>query len=200
MQERQDEISAVAAFNIGTKVKELREKSGYTLQDLAAKTGLEKEVLSRIESHDFIPPIAILLKLANALNASMTYFFQDKAGSEKIAVTRRDERVRILRRPHHLQGEVNYIYEALDIRKTVKHMEPFMVEFPVQETSEMVFNSHEGEEFLHLLEGLLEFRSIDQVEILNPGDSIYFESEVSHSFRCLGEAPARALVVVWNKP
>ena len=199
MQENREEISGVAAFKIGTQVKELREKNRYTLQDLAAKTGLDREMLSRIESHELIPPIATLLKLANALNVSMAHFFQDKAGSEKIAVTRRDERARIRRRPHHLVGEVDYIYEALDIKKTDKHMEPFMVEFPVLDTSEMVFVSHQGEEFLYILEGILEFRTADHVEVLNPGDSIYFESDVSHSLRCLTGAPAKAIAVVWNR-
>jgi transcriptional regulator with XRE-family HTH domain len=199
MQGNQDEISAVAAFMIGTQVRELREKNRYTLQDLAAKTGLDREMLSRIESHEFIPPIATLVKLAGALKVNVAYFFQDKVGGDKIAVTRRDERVRIMRRPHHMEGEVDYIYESLEIRKAQKQMEPFMVEFPVSDTSEMVFTSHEGEEFLYLLEGILEFRTVEHVEILNPGDSIYFESDVSHSFRCLGEAPAKALAVVWRK-
>jgi transcriptional regulator with XRE-family HTH domain len=199
MQGNQEQISAVAALMIGTQVRELREKNRYTLQDLAAKTGLDKEMLARIEDHEFIPPIATLVRLAGALNVSVAWFFQDKAGSDKIAVTRRDERVRIARRPHHLVGEVDYIYESLEIRKGQKQMEPFMVEFPVRDTSEMVFTSHEGEEFLYLLEGKLEFRTAGQVEILNPGDSIYFESDVSHSFRCLGKAPAKALAVVWRK-
>lgn len=199
MQENQEQLNSVAAFKIGTQVRELREKNHYTLQDLAAKTGVEKEILSRIESHEFIPPIATLLKLANALNVSMVHFFQDKAGSEKIAVTRHDERQRIKRRPHHMEGEVDYIYEALEIKMTTKHMQPFMVEFPVQDTSEMVFVSHKGEEFLYLLEGILEFRTPDHVEVLNPGDSIYFESDVSHSLRCLAGAPARAIAVVWSR-
>ncbi|MFZ2446923.1 MAG: XRE family transcriptional regulator [Syntrophobacteraceae bacterium] len=199
MQGNPEDTSAVSAFMIGTQVRELRVKNRYTLQDLAAKTGLDKEMLDQIESHAFIPPIATLVKLAGALNVNVAYFFQDKAGSDKIAVTRRDERVRITRRPHHLEGEVDYIYESLEIRKARKQMEPFMVEFPVKDTSEMVFTSHQGEEFLYLLEGVLEFRTDDHVEILNPGDGIYFESDVSHSFRCLGEAPAKALVVVWRK-
>jgi transcriptional regulator with XRE-family HTH domain len=199
MQGNQEEMSAVAALMIGTQVRELREKNRYTLQDLAAKTGLDREMLARIEGHEFIPPIATLVKLAGALNVSVAWFFQDKACCDKIAVTRRDERVRIARRPHHLVGEVDYIYESLEIRKGQKQMEPFMVEFPVRDTSEMVFMSHEGEEFLYLLEGILEFRTTGQVEILNPGDSIYFESDVSHSFRCVGEAPAKALAVVWRK-
>jgi transcriptional regulator with XRE-family HTH domain len=199
MKRSQDDISLeVKALKIGSKVRELRQKKHYTLQDVAAKTGLSKPFLSQIENDHVVPPVATLLKLARAFDVGLAYFFQDEVGIDRIAITRRDERVRVERRPHHRKGEVNYIYEALHTKKTNKHMEPFLVEFPVQDTSEMIFMNHEGEEFLHLLEGTLEFRSIDWVEILGPGDSIYFESELSHSFRCLGEKPARAIVVVWS--
>ena len=199
MKRSQDDISLeVKALKIGSKVRELRQKKHYTLQDVAAKTGLSKPFLSQIENDHVVPPVATLLKLARAFDVGLAYFFQDEVGIDRIAITRSDERVRVERRPHHRKGEVNYIYEALDTKKTNKHMEPFLVEFPVQDTSEMIFMNHEGEEFLHVLEGNLEFRSIDRVEVLEPGDSIYFESDLSHSFRCLGEKPARAIVVVWT--
>jgi transcriptional regulator with XRE-family HTH domain len=199
MKRSQDDISLeVKALKIGSKVRELRQKKHYTLQDVAAKTGLSKPFLSQIENDHVVPPVATLLKLARAFDVGLAYFFQDKVGIDRIAITRRDERVRVEKRPHHRKGEVNYVYEALDTKKTNKHMEPFLVEFPVQDTSEMIFMNHEGEEFLHVLEGTLEFRSIDRVEVLEPGDSIYFESELSHSFRCIGAKPARAIVVVWN--
>ena len=199
--EHKDEINlAVRALKIGNKLRELRQKNRYTLQDLAAKTDLSKPFISQIENGHVTPPIATLLKLARALNVGMAYFFQDEVGTEKVSVTRRDERVKIERRPHHHKGEMNYVYEALATRKTDKHMEPFLVEFPVQKTSEMVFVSHDGEEFLFLLEGKLEFRSTDRVEILEPGDTIYFESEISHSFRCIGDEVAKAIVVVWSRP
>ncbi len=198
LRENEEQESANAAFMIGTQVRELREKNHYTIEDLAAKTGIERQMLAQIEAHEFIPPIATLIKLAGVLNVSVAWFFQDKTGSDKIALTRRGERVRIMRRPHHTEEEVDYIYESLEIRKVQKHMEPFMVEFPVRGAGEMVFTRHEGEEFLYLLEGTLEFRSPDQVEILNPGDSIYFESDVDHSFRCLGDTPAKALAVLWQ--
>jgi len=199
MKRSRDDITLeVKALKIGSKVRELRQKKHYTLQDVAAKTGLSKPFLSQIENDHVVPPVATLLKLARAFDIGLAYFFQDEVGIDRIAITRRDERVRVERRPHHRKGEVNYIYEALDTKKTNKHMEPFLVEFPVQDTSEMIFMNHEGEEFLHVLEGTLEFRSIDRVEVLQPGDSIYFESELSHSFRCLGEKPAKAIVVVWS--
>ncbi len=198
MNEQHMDGLAVKAFRIGDKIKELRQKHRYTLQDMTAKTGLPQEMLRQIENHEIIPPVATLLTLATALQVGMVYFFQDTAGSEKIAVTRKHERVRIERRPHHQQGEVNYIYETLEAKKTNKHMEPFIVEFPKLDTADMIFVSHKGEEFLHVLEGTLEFRSVDQVHVLNPGDSIYFESDIAHSFRCVGEESARAVVVVFH--
>ena len=190
---------AVKALKIGKKIRELRQKNRYTLQDLAARTGLSKPFLSQIENDHVIPPIATLLKLARALNVGMTYFFQDEEGSDKISITRQGERMKVERRPHQQKGETNYLYVALETKKTNKAMNPFLVEFPVQNTEEMVFMSHEGEEFLYLLEGEVEFRTVDRVEILQAGDSIYFESDVSHSFRCVSGTPAKALAVIWSK-
>ncbi|HOF04370.1 MAG TPA: XRE family transcriptional regulator [Syntrophales bacterium] len=187
-------------INIGRKVKELREKSQLTIMDLAAKTGVSKSVLAEIESGDVIPPVATLLKLAKAMNVGMAFFFQDTTWTDKISVTRKDQRIRIRRRPHHHEGEVDYIYESLETRKPDKHMEPLFVEFQPMETGDMVFSSHEGEEFVYLLEGRLEFRSHERIEVLAPGDAIYFDSDLSHAFRGLDNTAARAIVVVWNKP
>ncbi len=105
-QEKEEQASAVAAFMIGTQVRELREQNHYTLEDLALKTGIERQMLAKIEAHEFIPPIGTLIKLAGVLNVSVAWFFQDKTASDKIAVTRRGDRVRIMRRPHHIEGEV----------------------------------------------------------------------------------------------
>ena len=195
---RDDMRLDVKALKLGSKIRELRLNKNYTLQDVAAKTGLSKPFLSQIENDHVVPPVATLLKLARAFNVSLAHFFQDEVGSDKIAITRHNERIRVEKRPHHRKGEVNYVYEALETNKTNKQMEPFLVEFPVQDTSEMVFMNHDGEEFLHVLEGKLEFRSVDRVEVLESGDSIYFESDLSHSFRCLGEKAASAIVVVWS--
>ncbi len=193
------EDRAVEGLRIGRRVKDLRQKQSFTLQDIAAKTGLAKSLLSEIESGEIVPHVSTLLKLAKVLNVGMAAFFENGAVSEKISVTRRGERVRIKRRPHHHEGEVDYTYESLETRKPGKHMEPLLVEFMPMEIPEMVFTSHEGEEFHYVLEGKLEFRTDDRVEILEPGDAIYFESDQNHSFRSLLKKSSKALVVVWSK-
>jgi len=190
----------IEELKIGVKVRELREKRRHTLQDLATKTGIDRSVLEEIESGEVVPPVATLIKLAQSLQVSMVYFFEEASGEVRISVTRSGERVRIERRPHHHQGEVDYIYESLETQKPGKHMEPLFVEFQPMETEEMVFVNHPGEEFLYLLDGILEFRTDDRIEILHPGDSLYFESEINHSFRGIEGGPATAVVVVWSRP
>ncbi len=190
----------VEGLKIGVKARELREKRRYTLQDMATKTEIDRTVLEEIESGEVIPPVATLIKLAQSLGVSMAYFFEELSGEVRISVTRAGERVRIERRPHHHQGEVDYIYESLETQKPNKHMEPLFVEFQPMGTEEMVFVNHPGEEFLYILDGTLEFRTDDRIEILHPGDSLYFESEINHSFRGLEGKPATAVVTVWSHP
>jgi transcriptional regulator with XRE-family HTH domain len=199
MTQNEDKNTAVEKLRIGRAVKELRHKKHITLQDLAARTGIPKSVLAEIENGDVVPPVASLLKLAKAFNVGMASFFEEEAPGTKISVTRSGERIRIKKRPHHHEGEVDYIYESLETHKADKHMEPLLVEFQPLDTGNMVFTNHEGEEFLFILEGRLEFRTDDRVEILEPGDTIYFESEINHSLRSLDEKPAKAIAVVWSK-
>jgi transcriptional regulator with XRE-family HTH domain len=188
----------IEGLKIGNKIRELRQKRHYTVEDLATKTDLPKSLLTEIESGEVSPPIATLIKLAKALNVGMAYFFDEVEKAVHISVTRAGERIVVKRRPHHHEGEVDYIYESLEMNKPDKHMEPFLVEFKPMDRSDMIFMSHRGEEFLYLLEGDLEFRTDDRVEVLTSGDAIYFESEINHSFRALKET-ARAVVVVWSE-
>ena len=187
-------------LKIGRAVKELRHKKQMTLQDLAAKTGIAKTILDEIENGDVVPPVATLLKLARAFNVGMAYFFEEEAADMKISVTRSGERAKIKRRPHHHhEGEVDYIYESLETHKADKHMEPLLVEFQPVDTGDMIFTNHEGEEFIFVLKGKLEFRTDDRVERLEPGDTIYFESDINHGLRSLDGKPAMAIAVVWSK-
>ena len=187
---------ASAEFNVGSKVRALRKEKRYTLLDMVTKTGLQKSLLEEIEAGDVVPPVATLLKLAKALNVGMAYFFEEEIVTDKIAVNRKADRIRLQKRPHHHEGEVDYIYESLEMKKADKRMEPLFVEFLPMDVSRMVFMNHAGEEFLYLLEGTLEFRTDDRVEVLHPGDSLYFESDINHSFRSLEDGPAKAIVVV----
>jgi quercetin dioxygenase-like cupin family protein len=57
--------------------------------------------------------------------------------------------------------------------------------------------SHEGEECMYILDGQLEFLYGDQTLILDPGDNVYFDSNIPHAGRSLGDKKARLLVIIY---
>jgi transcriptional regulator with XRE-family HTH domain len=183
-------------LGIGQKVQHMRSNKGLSLQQLAEKTGLSKPLISQIENEQISPPISTLLKIANSLDTDISFFFQDQVQEVKTAVVRSDERIISPRR--HVQGKarLGYTYEALAAPKPFKKMEPFMVTFEVKDPEEVIQFSHAGEEFAFVLEGQLEFSTQEQTIVLNPGDSLYFDSDQLHGFRAVGDTPAKALVTV----
>lgn len=183
-------------YRLGGRVRQLRQKRSYTLQDLAAKTGLAKSLLEQLESDQYNPPVATLFKIAKALEVNVAHFFQEQEEDLKVALTRVAERMHSVKRSHQQDGEVGYSYASLEVHKGHKLMQPLLVTFDVMEKRDMVFVSHDGQECVYLIEGELEFRTPDQMYTLAPGDCLYFESDIPHAFRSLGPAPAQALVVV----
>ena len=186
----------VKKLHIGGKIRDLRKKAGLVLQDLSNETGLSKPLLSQIEKEVVSPPIATLLKISKALNVNISFFFQDGDPEEKVVLVKKDES-KVIDSRHFGREESGYYYEALAYKKSKKYMEPFLVEFKRKGAEKLSYFSHEGEEFIYLLEGRLEFWTEDQHYLFNPGDSLYFESSLPHSFRAVGRRNAKALAVVY---
>ena len=193
-----EEISKkLKALAIGEKIRRIRQSKGLTLEDISQRTGLSKALISRIENEHVSPPIATLLRIAAALKVEISHFFSDQASPYKVTVVRHHERS-TTRDSMILAGQdAGYTYELLAFKKDDKHMEPFIVAFDLKERDEVPMQQHKGEEFLHLLEGKLEFFTEDEVIILEKGDSIYFDSGIPHGYRGLGGKSPKALVVVF---
>ena len=182
---------------IGDRVKSVREKNGLTADQLAKLTGLSKTLIFQIEKDLISPPIATLLRIANAMQTNISNFFQDEQKDVKVSVVRKDEYLLSKRRQAGSNIKIGYNYETLAHKKLYKHMEPFIVTFDIKTKEEVVRFSHNGEEFIYVLEGVLEFTTEDNTVILNEGDSLYFESNQLHGFRALGKTKAKAVVVVY---
>ena len=186
----------VKNLHIGKKIRVLRKNAGLVLQDLSDRTGLSKPLLSQIEKEVVSPPIATLLKISKALSVNIGFFFQDNDPEEKVVLVRRDES-KVIDSRYFGREESGYYYEALAYKRSKKYMEPFLVEFKRKKADRLSYFSHEGEEFIYLLEGTLEFRTENEQYVLNPGDSLYFESSIPHAYRALERKNAKALTVVY---
>jgi transcriptional regulator with XRE-family HTH domain len=193
----QDVKEELKELNLGQKIKTLRQRKGLSFQQMADKSSLSVPLLSQIESEVVAPPVATLLKISRALNVNIGYFFQEEESGKRAVVVRKNERKQIFRRIHEDPSKVGYYYESLAYPKADKHMEPFQVQFEVKKKEDLIFFNHKGEEFVFVLEGQLECNYEDETFLLDPGDSLYFDSSFPHAFRAVGKKNALAIDVIY---
>jgi transcriptional regulator with XRE-family HTH domain len=182
---------------LGPRISLMRRGSALTLEQLAARTGFTKGYLSRIENSKVIPPIGTLVRLANALGVGVADLFDARVPAileDRVSFVKRHEQRGIVRGG----SSFGYDYLALASRRHSKHMTPFIMIFPEKLAKDVKFD-HEGEEFVYLLEGRVEFKLVvdgrTQLFVLEPGDSLYFDSTLPHSGRSL-QGESKAIVVV----
>jgi len=188
----------VCELNIGEKIRKLRKGERLTLQDLSDLSGLSKPLLSQIENAQVIPPIATLLKIAKGLKVGIHFFFEEEEDRQKFVLLRRST-ARSSRRRSGNDSPQAYLYHSLAPGMRKKSMEPFLVEFEPGTWDDSLLYSHDGEEFIYLLQGELEFHYGEEVMTLKPGDSIYYDSSEAHGYISCGEEKAKAVAVLYSR-
>jgi len=174
-------------------IKKLRKQNHLTLEKLATLTGLTKGYLSKVERSEKAPPYSTLNKIAGALGVEVTRVFEENIeplNDTRISFQKKSQR-KIIKATSQLSG---YDYEVLGANKPGKNMEPFIIHSPHKITK---MYSHEGEEFIYVMEGALEFLYDDDIYFLEQGDSVYFDSCVPHGGKSIGEEKAKLLVVIY---
>ena len=188
----------IRELHLGNKIRKRRQERRLTLQELADLTGLSKPLLSQIENDQVTPPLATLLKIAKGLRVGIHFFFEDEGDRRKYVLTRGEEGMVSQRRPKSDAPE-GYRYRSLAPGIRHKQIEPFLVEFDLKEWQDSCFYNHEGEEFLYILEGELEFHYGEEVLRLIPVDSIFYDSSTPHGYVSMGEKKAKAVAVLYSK-
>jgi len=178
---------------ISRNIKKLRTQKKITLQALAERTGLTKGYLSKIERSEKAPPYSTLTKIAGALGFEVTSMLSQNIGlpiDTRLCLSRAKNR-QIIKGSEQYPG---YDYEVLVEHKPGKNMEPFIIHSP-WEIDKMY--SHEGEEFIYVMEGTNEFLYGEETYVLEEGDNIYFDACVPHSGKSIGEKQAKLLVIIY---
>lgn len=183
-------------MNVAQKIKALRREKNISLQQLAEKTGFSSALLSQIENHLISPPLGILCQIARSLEVDMDYFFEISAEAD-FTIVRHNERRPVSRVASKQGVKYGYFYESLAFGQKNRHMEPFLVTLEPATRKDRNAYSHEGEEFLFVLEGAMEVTLGGHVDILYPGDSIYFNSRIPHRVQCCDDKGTKILAVIY---
>ena len=183
--------------NVGERVKQVREERELTLTDISQRTGLDVAFLEQIENGSIAPPLGTVIKLAKALDLKMGYFISGEEDRPYTIVRKNDRKV--VSRYSSKKGQYyGYGYESLAPHKKDRHMEPFLISLEPSKTDEER-SSHDGQEFIYVLEGTMEVRLGEEVHILEAGDSIYHDSTVPHLVKSHGSEVTRILAVLYSE-
>lgn len=189
------ETKPVEAVKVGEAIKKIRENQGVSLQELAQRTGYSTAVLSQIENHLVSPSLGTMVRLAKALHVPLGGFF-NREDTEPFTIIRQHERQTVSRFASKEGVRYGYTYESLGAGKKDRKMEPFVVTLEPATIKSDTCSTHDGEEFIYVLEGKIDVTILEHTDLLEAGDSIYYESSIPHLVRCHGDQSAKILAVV----
>jgi transcriptional regulator with XRE-family HTH domain len=162
---------------VGTRIRALREKKGLSLEEVSNLTGFDIQRLEDIENGVIQPQLGTVMKLSRALDSALGRLVSG-TGSRLYSITRRNERKKISRSTSQ-KGQKNlYSYMSLAPEVQGRHMEALIVQLEADPDKEV--SVHNGEEFIYVLDGVVELSIAKETFELEPGDSAYYLSTTSH--------------------
>lgn len=174
---------------IASNIRAIREQAGLTVTAAAERANLTKGTLSKIEKAQVSPPISTLVRIAGALNVELASFFT-QPDQRPAAIFTRHNQGRIITRDGSRFG---YAYEALALDMPGKSAEPFVLTIALGDPAGHF--QHQGQEFIYMLAGSLEFTVGDECFTLRKGDSLYFDATTPHATSVISKQPARFICI-----
>jgi len=185
------------SLSVGARIKAVRETKALSLKDIAQRTGFQESTIAQIETGEILPPLGDMVKLARALEMKMGYLLV-QGESKPYTVVHKKNRKTISRYGSQKTQRYGYTYETLAPEKKDRNMEPFLVTLEPTSQDEPP-STHDGEEFIFVLEGEVEVILGEKREVLSPEDSIYYDSTMAHRVRALGDRSARIVAVLYTQ-
>ncbi len=162
---------------VGTRIRQLREERGISLEDLSSLTGFEICDLEDIENGKQKPQLGTVMKLSKALDSAVGRLVSG-LGTKLYSITRKDDRKQVARSASKTNKKNIYSYMSLAPEVQGRHMEALIIQLEKSEEKEI--SVHNGEEFIFVLEGVANLTIANESYDLEPGDSAYYLSTTSH--------------------
>lgn len=183
---------------VGEKIKGLREELSIGIDELAERSGLAVEQIERIENNIDLPSLAPLIKIARVLGVRLGTFLDDQHEVGPAICRKQEAKDSISFSNNATHSRKHMEYHSLSKSKADRHMEPFIIDVAPCEENDFVLSSHEGEEFIMVMEGVMEISYGKHTYLLEEGDSIYYDSIVPHHVHAYQGKAAKILAVIYT--
>jgi transcriptional regulator with XRE-family HTH domain len=174
--------------NVGHGLRRLRSKRNLSIRALAEKSGLAVNTLSLIENGKTSPSCSTLQQIATALGVPITSFFETELPQNTVV------HVRACQRSH--AAFTHGTLEDLGAGLRNRIVEPFIVTLEPNAGSGATSIVHTGHEFVYCLRGRIIYTVEERPYLLEPGDSLLFESHLPHRWQNIDSGSSQALLVL----
>lgn len=175
---------------LGMEIRRLRRDRGYTLNDVASRTGLSASMLSMLERGLAGPSIGTLVAVSSALGVQMAELFH---AEKQVAgpVLRHGDQMVVQTGPGITRRIVSSD-DANGIEVSVLELEPG------SDTGVKPVR-HSGQEYALVLEGAFVVTLGEDVYELEEGDGMTFDARQPHAFANASSRPVRIVLVALNR-
>ncbi|MEU2609967.1 XRE family transcriptional regulator [Micromonospora sp. NPDC007271] len=164
---------------VGPRLRALRQQRNTTLAELSAATGISVSTLSRLESGTRRPTLELLLPLARAHGVTLDELVD--------APPTGDPRI-------HLRPVTRHGMTMLPLTRRAGGIQAYKLVIPADSHRRQPdLQTHEGYEWLYVLNGRLRLVLGDHDLVLSPGEAAEFDTRVPHWFGAAGTEPVEFL-------
>jgi len=167
---------------VGARLRGLRRTRSMTLADLAEATGTSQVTLSRLESGARRPSLDLLLRLARTYRVTLDELVD--------APDTGDPRI-------HARPSVRYGVTWVPLTRRAGGLQAFKLVipggFPAGEPEQ---RSHEGYEWMYVLDGRLRLLLGGHELVLTPGEVAEFDTHTPHAFTNPADTPTELLILI----
>ena len=159
------------------RIRELREIENLTIEQMAEKTGVSPVEYAQCEAGESDLNFAFLYRCALALNVDVTDIIEGSSPQlSSYTLTRKGNGQRI----EQAHGMIYYNLAAQFKNRVSEPLYVNAIYTPGAEYSDIELTSHAGQELDIIISGKLKVQVGEHTEILEPGDSIYYDSSTPH--------------------
>lgn len=177
-------------MDLASRLKYLRTTKGMSVRTLAKETGVTPSFVYQVENKETAPSLSTLKRIAEALEVNISFFIEDELPEEWF-IQRAEARKKLFTGKDGMEIEL-FTFTG----SRVKRLEASMVKLKPKAEAESYIYSHERDDFIYILQGVMEFRLDRGWFRLEEGDAMHLNIQNPSAIRNPGEQEAIGLWIV----
>lgn len=177
------EVNQIIADNL----KRLRTERNLSMGQLAKLCGISKVMLSQIEKGVTNPTINTLWKIAKGLKVPYTLLLEEHINNTQIITKSNTSKQSDALGNYHVFCYYN--------NTPSRNFEWFQMELSSGHSYKSIGHSAKTEEYLMVIEGILQLELKGEVFILHPDDTINFDASIEHTYSSIGNQTLKTAII-----